>query len=211
MTDKHESYVQKAEESLQYLIAVLPSPYQGYIMSKTMDSKDFQTSPASTKHHHVYSGGLLVHTAEIAFIARSMWSALFAPDFEDGVNKKLMELLVAALLHDAEKVKDYQKEREEMIVGGKIEWSKTEHAKRIYHIVDGVAEFRAFSKTVVDPLLDHAHIEHMLLAHHGQPEWGSPVTPQTPEAYILHAADMLSLKAGHTRETTESNLHLYRK
>jgi 3'-5' exoribonuclease len=39
-------------------------------------------------------------------------------------------------------------------------------------------------------------IEHAILAHHGRQEWGSPVEPVTAEAYILHYADMLSVRFG---------------
>ena len=34
-------------------------------------------------------------------------------------------------------------------------------------------------------------LTHLLLSHHGRKEWGSPVTPKTPEAEILHLADLL--------------------
>ncbi len=37
-------------------------------------------------------------------------------------------------------------------------------------------------------------VSHCILAHHGRREWGSPVEPQTPEAHILHSADMLSMQ-----------------
>jgi 23S rRNA maturation-related 3'-5' exoribonuclease YhaM len=37
---------------------------------------------------------------------------------------------------------------------------------------------------------------HCMLSHHGRREWGSPVEPVTPEAYILHVADMLSSREG---------------
>jgi len=35
-------------------------------------------------------------------------------------------------------------------------------------------------------------VAHCILAHHGRPEWGSAITPQTPEALTLHWADCLS-------------------
>jgi 3'-5' exoribonuclease len=35
-----------------------------------------------------------------------------------------------------------------------------------------------------------------MLAHHGRKEWGSPVEPATNEAWILHAADMMSSREG---------------
>lgn len=170
-------------------------PYTGLIGRVLADPR-FRTWPASTKHHHVYNGGLLVHTAEVTAIANGMFSEL-RPE-----GTKFEELILAAILHDYMKVHDYVK------VGDT--WEKTEHARRKYHIVAGALEFRTWAGNNRGGLyLNHDHIEHIMLAHHGLREWGSPVEPQTPEAYILHAADMLSLKAGRVKEDTDSRLMLY--
>ena len=38
------------------------------------------------------------------------------------------------------------------------------------------------------------HLQHLILSHHGHREWGSPVEPSTPEAVLLHQADMMAYK-----------------
>jgi hypothetical protein len=41
-----------------------------------------------------------------------------------------------------------------------------------------------------------AHLHHLILSHHGRPEWGSPRTPATPEAFALHYADVMDARMG---------------
>ena len=43
-------------------------------------------------------------------------------------------------------------------------------------------------------------VSHVILAHHGRLEWGSPIEPQTPEALIVHQADMLSAYFTNTKK-----------
>jgi 3'-5' exoribonuclease len=38
------------------------------------------------------------------------------------------------------------------------------------------------------------HLLHLVASHHGTKEWGSPVTPKTPEAVLLHAIDNMDAK-----------------
>jgi 3'-5' exoribonuclease len=42
-------------------------------------------------------------------------------------------------------------------------------------------------------------VAHAILAHHGRHEWGSPVAPATPEATVIHFADMLSRDASYDK------------
>jgi 3'-5' exoribonuclease len=46
-------------------------------------------------------------------------------------------------------------------------------------------------------------LEHILLSHHGEFEWGSPILPKTTEALIIHSADNLDSKVAQFREYTE--------
>jgi 3'-5' exoribonuclease len=39
-------------------------------------------------------------------------------------------------------------------------------------------------------------LKHLVLSHHGRLEWGSPVMPKTPEAFILHFLDMIDSRMG---------------
>lgn len=44
-------------------------------------------------------------------------------------------------------------------------------------------------------------VGHCILAHHGRKDWGSPIEPQTQEAYLLHAADTWSSRFGPWKES----------
>ena len=50
------------------------------------------------------------------------------------------------------------------------------------------------------------HINHCILAHHGQLDYGSPVKPQSVEAQIIHVADMSDSTTSNFAEPTRNNL-----
>ena len=54
----------------------------------------------------------------------------------------------------------------------------------------------------LDPI-EAASIKHIILAHHGKKEWGSPVVPQTPEAYAVFLADYTSSKLVRIKSVLE--------
>lgn len=178
------------------------SGYQNYILNVIEDNFEEATIgtfcasvvpamsryPASTKHHHVYDGGLLVHTAEVLnFIDHGARLAL------QGVGADVPMALAAAILHDHRKMLDYEKD-------ASGNWVKSVHGETIYHVADGYAELKSwwyregralgYSEEYISQL------GHCLLAHHGRLEWRSPVEPKTPEAYLLHWADMWSVEFG---------------
>jgi len=93
------------------------------------------------------------------------------------------ELITAVIWHDYMKVKDY------CWLDGKI--VKTDYGKKIYHVAGSAMEFHFHAASCLSTeVLER--IEHLLLSHHGRKEFGSPVEPQTAEAFILHTADMMS-------------------
>jgi 3'-5' exoribonuclease len=133
-------------------------------------------SSVGTPHaHHAYPGGLLVHTAEVMNMVLCM----------DGY-KDPVPLIFAALYHDWGKVKDYSEAGE-----------RTTHYHNVGHIVASYEHWRAASLVLSADLSDR--VGHIILSHHGRREWGSPVEPQTEEAYIFHQADMWSAKWGPGR------------
>jgi len=69
--------------------------------------------------------------------------------------------------------------------------TKKTYRKRINHVAGSAMEFHRHAYGVLDTE-ELEQIEHLLLSHHGRKEWGSPVEPATAEAFILHAADMMS-------------------
>ena len=152
----------------------------------------FERTPASTRGHHAKVGGLLRHVAEVTFIARtianSMRSGSMAPAQLDVVT-------VGALLHDVGKVETYS------VSPGGFEYTPCGHL--LGHVVLGclMLERRVaaagYEICSDDQLLE---VQHLILAHHGTLEFGSPVRPMTLEAEIVHWADEASAKASSMSE-----------
>jgi 3'-5' exoribonuclease len=140
--------------------------------------------------------------------------ALFYDQYD--INKK--ELFLASLFHDLGKTYDYTlapSNGDEVVFGG--DWVKTKHARRIHHVSRGALLFQQAcdmyndqfqeewgnaSKEVWDKAIENAEINeeiqenvtHAILSHHGRREWGSPVAPNTREAWILHLCDGMSAR-----------------
>ena len=141
----------------------------------------FERTPGSTAGHHACLGGLLLHVFEVTNIARQTARTM----------KANVDLVVAgALLHDVGKVEAYT-----VGPGG---FTYTPCGLLLGHVVLGVMmlerRLAAIGEAVCSPgqLLD---LQHMILAHHGKLEFGSPVEPMTAEAEIVHWADEASAKA----------------
>jgi len=140
----------------------------------------YEQCPASLRGHHAAIGGLLKHTTEVAAIARTITRVTGA----DG------ELVLAgALLHDIGKLESYTWE-------GAFEY--TEAGSLVGHVVLGALMLdRRLDEEAEAPCTETERqiLLHLILAHHGRLEWGSPVPPLTLEAEILHWADNASAKA----------------
>lgn len=147
---------------------------------------------SSPKKHHHYVGGLSEHTLEVVNLCLDEY---YLSKYE--INRK--EAYLAALFHDYGKIYDY----EPWGYHGKTEdidseydklygWKSTQEKLLRGHIVNS-AEF--FMDSVISSLdCNCFSIQHAILAHHGRKEWGSPVTPQTPLAWLLHLSDTLSAR-----------------
>lgn len=137
--------------------------------------KEFLEGFGAKSHHHNYKSGLLIHTAEVLENVLSVNL--------DYLNKDI--LIVSAVWHDYLKKKDYTlNEKNEIIY--------TEYKEKIYHISGSWAEFYHQAKLIgIDEKIIET-IGHCLLSHHGRPEWGSAITPRTPESVVLHWADCMS-------------------
>ncbi|MDD3853772.1 MAG: HD domain-containing protein [Syntrophomonadaceae bacterium] len=151
------------------------------IFTEETREKFFQ-STAAKKVHHNYPGGLLEHTITVARLCRD--AAVNYPM----VNRDL--LLAGALLHDIGKMDEYEM---------KVVADYTMEGKLVGHIILGVEKI---SSTINDirreagefPLELELMIKHMILSHHGSLEFGSPVIPLFPEAFLLHMMDNLDAK-----------------
>jgi 3'-5' exoribonuclease len=134
--------------------------------------------PASKIYHHAYKGGLLEHTCRVVQLAREV-GKLF-PE----LNQDLV--LAGAVLHDIGKLQELE---------GYLSTHNTYTGQLLGHLVQGWAILRDKARELVwdDPNL-LTQLEHIILAHHGQLEFGSPILPQTREALLVHMLDDLEGK-----------------
>jgi 3'-5' exoribonuclease len=142
----------------------------------------FKLAPAAKGFHQNYLGGLIEHTVRIAQMAEMV------PTLYPFIHRDL--LVTGSLLHDVGKVEEFQ-------VFPSIDY--TDRGRMVGHIVlgyrlvektiQGMADFRG---GVPDKLA--LKLLHMILAHHGQIDWGSPVVPHIVEAQVLHYLDNMEAK-----------------
>lgn len=150
------------------------------IMSDRSFFERFTACPAAQTHHHAYLGGLLEHTVSVAGLC-----SMLAEQYP-GVQRDI--LITAAVLHDVGKV-------DELRFDTSIEY--TDRGRLVGHVVMGVMLVRevATRARIKLPADRYALLEHAMLSHHGELEWGSPKRPCTMEALLLHHADNLDAKA----------------
>jgi len=149
----------------------------------------FIVSPAAAKVHHAYKGGLLEHTMAVTELCQFL-----AMKYSESVDGEL--LVAGALLHDIGKVYEYA------LTPTGID--RTNEGELVGHIPMGIEIInKAISRLTGFPRYLLIEIKHMLLSHHGEMEWGSPVIPKTTEAILLHMADDLDSKVAQFREIEE--------
>ena len=133
--------------------------------------------PAAVSVHHDYASGLLMHTVSMADIAN------FLVDYYPNVDRDI--LITGILLHDMGKTIEFE---------GPIVYKFSLTGKLLGHITIMVSEIRRAAEglkiTREVPLL----LEHMVLSHHGYPEFGSAIMPMTQEAILLSLIDNLDSK-----------------
>lgn len=140
----------------------------------------FFSGPAAKSLHHAFEGGLAFHTLSLLHLSQAVI------DFYGRIGLSLNPSLLygGAILHDLGKVRE---------LSGAVGTEYTLEGNLIGHIVMANEEIsKACQALEIDEdQEDILLLKHMVLAHHGHLEYGSPVRPQLLEAEILHALDDL--------------------
>lgn len=161
----------------------------------------FRRTAAARNYHHARRGGLVEHTAQMMRVAKQI-----APLYPE-LNLDL--LLAGILFHDSGKL------WENALPENGFVMNYDERGELMGHISIGLdlvnslwrklsAENTAPWKDLVPASEDvRIHLLHLIGAHHGEPQFGSPVAPKTPEAMALHYIDNLDARlemfaAGYT-------------
>ena len=152
----------------------------------------FQRAPAAKQIHHAFLGGLLEHVLSLCALARMTAQHYSYIDYD--------LLLTGVVLHDIGKIYELNYERG---------FSYADEGQLLGHITialrmvgDKLHDFPDF------PAPLRSLVEHMILSHHGQLEYGSPKLPQFPEALLLHYIDDLDSKMECMRALIERDRQL---
>ena len=160
--------------------------------AKVLSHPDFRDrlveAPGAKNVHHAYRGGLLEHTLSVARLVLAICGRYPRLDRDT--------LVAAAVCHDLGKAW-------ELSAGPARDY--TDAGRLLGHIVITLELVEPLlKKTGIDPELA-LHFKHILLAHHGEYEYGSPRRPKTAEAFVLHFADNIDAKINQIENAFESD------
>lgn len=146
-----------------------------HIMLKNREK--LEVYPAAYRLHHAIVGGLMLHTASIVEMAEKLCQIY------PNINREL--LLSGAILHDVAKTFEMETGKTGLCSG------YTVGGELIGHLVKGAMYIEDTARELGIEDEKTVLLEHMVLSHHGVPEYGSPVRPMFLEAEILSVLDSL--------------------
>ncbi|MBO4819354.1 MAG: HD domain-containing protein [Firmicutes bacterium] len=136
--------------------------------------------PGAMRNHHAEFAGLLYHTK------RMLDLGIRACEVYTDLDKDWV--ICGVIMHDMEKLNEI--ESNELGMSG----GYTMKGNLLGHIVLGTIRMEERAKKAGLSEEKTVMLQHMILAHHYEPEFGSPVRPMFPEAELLHYLDMLDAK-----------------
>jgi 3'-5' exoribonuclease len=142
----------------------------------------FKKAPAAKFMHHACLGGLLEHTLGVARAADKV-SGLYP-----AVDRSL--LLTGAILHDIGKLIEFNYEV--------FPYDYSDRGRLVGHMVLAIEMIQEkIAASPGFPAETATHVKHLILAHHGRHEFGSPSLPMMLEAFVLNFIDDLDAKVNY--------------
>ena len=185
-------------ELLTILREGIKNQYLRLLIKKFVEDKElvaaFKQAPAAVQMHHPFIGGLLEHTLNVARAAKAL-----LPLYPQ-LNADLV--YATAFLHDVAK-------SAELSSGLNIHY--TDPGMLVGHIVIACLWVQEKAKLVSEELEEpfpqrlQDLLHHVILAHHGEHDFGSPKLPAVPEAFFLHYLDNLDAKMWMTTNAIETD------
>lgn len=171
MLDEILSFVHEmASEDVRRLVLALIDAYKAPLMYY----------PAAKSNHHAIKSGLLYH------ILRMLRTAKGLGQVYKNVNLDLV--YAGIILHDIEKINEMDATEVGVVEG------YTKEGQLLGHIIMGIKRIDKTAEALgIDPELSLL-IQHLILTHHYEPEFGSPKKPLIPEAELLHYIDMIDAR-----------------
>jgi 3'-5' exoribonuclease len=167
---------------LRALVAGMHNPHLRALLDAFLNDEPlarlYRTAPAAKHVHHAYLGGLIEHVLSVCRLCHLTASHYGNVDYE--------LLLTGAILHDVGKVAELTYDRS---------FGYSSEGQLLGHIVIGLRMLHEKLQQVPDfPPKLRVLVEHLIVSHHGELEFGSPKVPLFPEAMLLHHLDNLDSK-----------------
>lgn len=185
MKDYIKAAPEPAEDMLAYIHQVIEhmedADLKAICLRQVTDHKEkLLYYPAASKNHHAEMSGLLYHVKRMLAMGERVCQ----------VYTNLNRDLVAAgvILHDMEKLNEIDANELGISSGYSFE------GQLLGHLVMGVRTVDRLAEELKMPREKAVMLEHMILSHHYEPEFGSPKKPLFPEAEILHYLDVIDAR-----------------
>ncbi len=174
------------ESGLRELLATVQDRQLRYLLDRFFGEDSalwprFRDAPAAKTYHQAYRHGLLEHTVSVAQAVSA--AAAYFPGIDRDV------AVTGALLHDIGKTEAYNDDplAIDLTDVGRLQGEIPLGYYKVRREIEDIPGF--------DPALAQA-VLHIILAHHGSLEHGSPVVPATREAVLVHMIDNLGGRLG---------------
>ena len=150
----------------------------------------FVAIPAAQSMHHGFLHGLLMHTGNMMRLADFL-----AGLYGDTVDRSL--LLAGTFAHDLQKETEFALSELGLVA------DYTVKGALLGHLVMGAQEVAAVAEELSIPEEKSVLLQHMVLSHHGQPEFGAAVVPKCAESELLSYIDLIDSRMEIYRENLE--------
>lgn len=176
------------------ILRTIKNPHVLALIKAFVEDEDmvvkFKRAPAAVQYHHAYIGGLLEHTLNVLELATRIFGR---PDDTESLYPEVSRDLVLAgiFLHDIGKTAELNYE---------TSFSYSSAGQLVGHITQAailidrkIADVEQKTGQVFPDDIQHV-LTHIVLAHHGTYEFGSPRLPACPEAFAVHYLDNIDAK-----------------
>lgn len=184
--------VQRTMEELERMLASMEDAGLQAVCREMLrrHQRAFTTIPAAKSVHHGFVNGLLMHT--VTMMKTAVWLAGLYGDFLD---RDL--LLAGTFLHDFSKIREFKVSQTGLVT------DYTTEGQLLGHLVMGAREAAEVCTACGVSEERSMLLQHMILSHHGEPEFGAAVLPQCAEAELLCYIDLIDSRMEIYREVLD--------
>jgi len=184
--------VEATWQKLQEIIETIADQDYGLICREMLKryGEKVKSLPAAKSIHHSFLNGLLMHTTHMLQTADFL-----AGMYESVIDRSL--LIAGTLLHDFAKCKEFTTSPLGLVTDYSMK------GQLLGHLVMGAHEVANVASELHVPEEKSVLLQHLILSHHGEPEFGAAVRPMCAEGELLSFIDMIDSRMEIYRETLE--------